>query len=235
MAPFSVGDGLSFIAWEQSGHIRDLYGRRCLKTAEELTAHAQAVELLATRISSGDTVLDAGCGSGYFFHSIKSRGLPVSYWGVDCSETLLAIGRATLPQFGLSPDRLVTGRIENLQGQVDHIVCINVLTNIDNFHRPLERMLQLARKSLILRESMRPGHQSAYHYVHDKYLDAGVKLNVHVNHYGTDVVCEFVRAHGFEPTLVVDRRTGGEPETVIDHPHYWTFLAADRLATKDTA
>jgi len=28
---------------------------------------------------------------------------------------------------------------------------------------------------------------------------------------------------------VTDRRTGGQPELVIGHLHYWTFLVADRI------
>ena len=56
-----------FNIWEHSETVRDLYRRRCLREVEEMTAHAQAAELLASRVNSGDAVLDTGCGSGYFF------------------------------------------------------------------------------------------------------------------------------------------------------------------------
>jgi SAM-dependent methyltransferase len=232
---FSTDGARAYSIWEHSATVRELYARRCRREVEEMTAHAQAVDLLVERAAAGDSVLDVGCGSGYFFHALERRGLDVSYWGIDASDTLLNIGRALLPAYGLPAERLITAHIDDLEGEVDHVVCINVLSNIDNFHRPLERLLKLARKSVILRESMRPGRESVYHYVHDKFLEASVPLNVHVNHYGTDLVLEFVRAYGFEPTLFLDRRTGGQPEMVIDVPHYWTFLAADRVATKDTA
>ena len=35
-----------------------------------MTCHAQAAELLAPHVAPGDTLLDASCGSGYFFHSL---------------------------------------------------------------------------------------------------------------------------------------------------------------------
>ncbi len=214
--------------WKHAASVRDLYARRCRRDAEEMTAHAQAADLLAPRVAAGDSVLDAGCGSGYFYHALKQRRLPVEYYGVDACATLLDIGRDILPRFGLTADRLIEGRLEDLDGAVDHVVCLNVLSNIDNYHRPLERFLTMARKSVILRESLK--HGAEYHYVRDEFLDPGVELNVHVNHYDVDEVAAFAKARGFAAEIVVDRRTGGQPEAVIGHPHYWTFMVADRIA-----
>lgn len=213
--------------WEHSATVRKLYAQRCRKEAEEMTAHAQAAELLAPRVTPGDTLLDAGCGSGYFFHSLAARGIRAEYAGIDAAPTLVAIGRAEMPAFGLAPERLQVARLEDLDGEADHVVCMNVLSNIDNFHRPLERLLKIARKSLVLRESLRKGAQ--YAWVRDHFLDPGVELSVHVNHYDVDEVLDFVRARGFRAETVVDRRTGGQPEDVIGHPHHWTFLVADRV------
>lgn len=217
-----------FNIWEHSETVRDLYRRRCLREVEEMTAHAQAAELLASRVKSGDAVLDTGCGSGYFFHSLASRSISVHYFGIDASESLIAIGRDTLPKFGLPAERLTVQRIEDTDGTCEHVVCLNVLSNIDNYHRPLERMLLMARKSVILRESLKDG--AAYHYVRDNFLDAGVDLRVHVNHYDIGEVTEFIKEYGFDVDRVVDRRTGGKPESVIGHDHYWTFLVATRRA-----
>ena len=73
--------------------MRELYTRRCRREAEEMTAHAQAAELLSQRIGVGDSVLDVGCGSGYFYHSLAGRNLPVEYWGLDACGALIDIGR----------------------------------------------------------------------------------------------------------------------------------------------
>lgn len=219
---------LAHCIWEHSASVQDLYRRRCRKEEIEMTAHAQAAELLAPFAKAGDVLLDAGCGSGYFFHSLASRNMGLTYFGIDAAPSLIKIGREEMPVFGLPPDRLKAIRIEDLDGSVDHVVCLNVLSNIDNYHRPLERLLTMARKSVILRESFKPGAE--YHYVRDQFLDPEVVLNVHVNHYDIDDVMDFVAARGFKPEVVVDRRSGGRPETVIGYPHYWTFIVADRVA-----
>lgn len=213
--------------WEHSSTVRELYARRCLREVEEMTAHAQAAELLVGRVAEGDTLLDAGCGSGYFYHSLVAHGISANYTGIDAAPSLIELGQRLMPRFGLSAAQLKLARIEDIDGVADHVVCLNVLSNIDNFHRPLERLLRIARKSLVLRESMR--HGACYSWVRDRFLDLGVDLSVHVNHYDIDEMLAFVRSHGFRAETIVDRRTGGKPEDVIGHPHYWTFLVADRI------
>jgi cyclopropane fatty-acyl-phospholipid synthase-like methyltransferase len=212
--------------WEHSASVRELYARRCRREAEEMTCHAQAAALLAPHARPGETLLDAGCGSGYFFHSLTARGIPVDYIGIDATECLIDIGRRFLPPFGLPAERLQTLRIEDADGDVDHVVCINVLSNIDNYHRPLERLLRIARRSIILRESC---HDTpSYLYVRDRFLDDGVDLKVHVNTYQTSELVEFMSSYGFDVSVVPDERTAGSPEMVIGYPHYWTFLVGVR-------
>jgi cyclopropane fatty-acyl-phospholipid synthase-like methyltransferase len=212
--------------WEHSTTVRELYRRRCCREVPEMTAHAQAAELLAPHVGRGDTLLDVGCGGGYFFHSLATRGIAVEYWGIDAAPSLVAVGRAVLPRYGLPAERLRLQRIEDTDGECDHAVCINVLTNIDNFHRPLERILRMTRGTVVLRESLKEG--AHYEYVEDRFLDPGVVLKVHVNHYDSDDVITFIRQHGFDVERVTDRRTSGEPEMVIGYPHFWTFLVAAR-------
>lgn len=212
--------------WEHSQHVRDLYAARAADEAEEMTCAAQAAELLRPLVAPGDSVLDVGCGSGWFYHSLRRRGIDVEYWGVDASATFIEIGRAALERFDLSREHLQVVRLEDLTGAFDHVICMNVLSNIDGYHRPLERMLQMARKSVVLRESL--GEGTVHTWVRDEYLDPGVDLRVHVNRYDLEEVVEFVQSYGFTATHVVDRRTDGEPELVIGHPHHWAFVVATR-------
>ena len=213
--------------WCHSVAVEDLYRRRARGEDVEMTCAAQAAELLNDILAPGDSVLDAGCGSGYFFHSLRTRGMDANYYGFDASDCLIAIGKAELPAFGLDPQRLCVLRIEDFRGSADHIICMNVLSNIDNYHRPLERLLMAAGKTLVLRESI--GIEASYAYVRDDYLDPDVDLKVHVNTYARRDIISFISSYGFAVNEVVDRRTGGAPEMVIGYPHHWTFLVATRI------
>lgn len=209
--------------WDHSASLRDLYKKRCLKQVDEMTCHAQVAKLLIPSLKKGDVVLDAGCGSGYFYHSFKDRGVDINYMGVDASEALIQIGRDCIP--ALSDQNLFCERIENLDGEADHVTCINVLTYNEHYHRPLERLLKMAKKNLILRESI---HQAPTQilYVEDKYVDKPLKVNV--NNYCQDEMVDFIKSYGFDVEIVVDDFTKGEMQMVIDYPHYWKIIKACR-------
>jgi SAM-dependent methyltransferase len=223
------GGRREYCIWEHSGTVRQLYAQRCRLEAEEMTCAAQAAELLAPLAEPGESLLDAGCGSGYFYHSLRSRGIPLEYHGIDEAPSLIEMGRRILPAYGLPAHRLRPLGIQDCRGRVDHVLCMNVLTNIDNYHQPLERLLHLADKSLILRESL--AETPSYAYVTDRFLDPGVDLKVYVNTYPRREVLDFIRGQGFEAQLITDRRTGGRPEQVIGHPHHWQFIRAVRVGS----
>lgn len=218
---------LKYCIWEHSSRVKNLYARRCRLEEPEMTCAAQAAELLAPYVTSGDTLLDVGCGSGYFFHSLQKRGMLVEYFGIDAAPSLIDIGRKYLSEYGLPPERLQVMRIEDLDGAADHILCMNVLSNIDNYHRPLERLLNVARKTVILRESCKD--ETEYLYVRDKCLDEGCDLKVYVNAYCTGEVMNFIESYGFKVRYVEDRHTRGQVEMVIDYPHYWKFFVAEKM------
>lgn len=210
--------------------VMELYERRCRRDVEEMTCHAQAAELLQPLVSPGDTLLDVGCGSAYFFHSLKSREIPVNYYGIDPTAQFISLARKYLPSHGLNPAQIHEMRIEDARLEFDHIICMNVLSNIDNYHKPLERMLLSARKSVILRESCH--EHASYSYVRDEFLDEGVTLNVYVNTYGIEDMTAFIARYGFEVQIVIDARTNDRPEYVIGYPHYWKFLVCTRRSSE---
>jgi ubiquinone/menaquinone biosynthesis C-methylase UbiE len=216
---------LRYSIWEHSDTVAALYRRRCRLEEPEMDCAAQARELLAEWARPSDMVLDVGCGSGYFFHSAVKLGL--EYRGIDASPRLIAIGREELPAFGCDAAALTCARIDDLDGQADHVVCLNVLSNIDNWQRPLARLFRLARRSVVLRESVWDG-PAEYRYVEDRFLNAGVSLFVHVNTYSIPELLAFGAARGFVGRHVIDSRTQGRPEDVIGYPHHWAFLSFER-------
>jgi SAM-dependent methyltransferase len=216
--------------WAHSRSVLELYRSRARNEVEEMTCAGQAAELLRGLVEPGDSVLDVGCGSGYFFHALRRRNIPAAYYGIDATADFVRIAGQELAAFGLPQDHVQTLRIEDFDGSADHILCMNVLSNLDNYHRPLERMLRAARKSVVLRESIKEGGFTSY--VRDNYLDPEVDLRVHVNAYDRGEITNFIRGYGFHVDEVIDRRTGGTPENVIGYPHYWTFLVARRIAAE---
>lgn len=221
------GSGFArYNTWAHSSALKELYRRRCLLQEEELVCHRQAIDILQPLLTPSCSVLDIGCGSGYFYHSFRRRALPVRYFGLDATDSFIEIGRQCLSQYGLPPENLNCLRVDDFIAETDHVVCMNVLSNIDNFHRPLERMLDAASNSVLLRESI--AETASYSFVQDLYLDSGAPCYVHVNVYSKTELKEFCLKRGFSVEFITDDYTSGQPQSVIGYPHYWAFMLAKR-------
>ena len=208
--------------WEHSANVRELYARRA-RGEEEMDAAAQAAELLAPYTKPGMTLLDAGCGSGYYYWSFERRGLDVEYHGLDYSPTLIKIGQQHLPV----GRRLQVMAIEDLEDRFDIVICFNTLSWCPDFRRPLDRICQAAGKYVLIRTNL--GSDTIYRWETDGYLDEGYNhLKAYWNQYSEKDVTSFMEEMGFEVSPVVDRRTQGAIELVVGKPYFWKLLFGRR-------
>lgn len=216
--------------WANDTRTLELYRRRCRQEAEEMTCSAQVAEMLSSRVRPGETLLDAGCGGGYYYWSFLKRGVDVEYHGLDYTPEMIELARGEMcPRSGLTQDRFVLGSIENLDREFDNVVCFNVLTNNPHYALPLERLLRCARKRVVIRESL--GDNLIVRYTPDPYLDEGKRhIRVYHNTYPIQEVISFMEEHGFRVSRVVDWRSQDGVEMVVDIPHQWRILLGERVA-----
>ena len=214
--------------WANDSALLDLYRRRCRDEVEEMTCAAQAAEIIAGLAAPGETLLDAGCGGGYYYWSLHRRGVPIAYSGLDYTPEMVALGRQEIaPRAGFDPERFILGWIEDLDEAYDITLCFNVLTNSPHYALPLERLLACTRKRLLLRESL--GERLIVRFTPDRYLDANKRhVRVYHNTYPMAEVVAFMEAQGFRVSRIPDRRTGDQTEMVVNIPHEWRILLAER-------
>jgi hypothetical protein len=214
--------------WSNDRKLLETYRRRCRKEAEEMTCAVQAAELLAQRVSPGESLLDAGCAGGYYHWSFAARGIPVEYHGLDYTPEFVALAREEMcGRAGLSPDRFLPCAVENLERDFDNVLCFNVLSHNAHFGKPLENLLRRARKRILIRESL--GESLEVRYVKDAYIDEGKRyLRTYFNTYPLEEVREIMVSAGFEVTLIPDRRTGDGVEEVCGIPLRWRILMGER-------
>ena len=215
-------------AWANDRGTLALYRARVLREAEEMTCARQAAEVLGPLLEPGETLLDAGCGGGSYWWSFADRGYAPDWHGLDYTPEMIQLARTELaPRAGLDPERFRLGAIEALEDAYDTVLCFNVLTNSPHYGRPLERLLQRTRKRLLLREAM--GDELIVRYTPDPYLDEGARhIRVYHNQYPLAEVEAFIAEHGFTVTRIRDERTGDGVEQVVDIPHRWRILLAQR-------
>jgi SAM-dependent methyltransferase len=216
-------------AWANDAGTLELYRSRVRKQVEEMTCARQAAEVLGPLLGDGETLLDAGCGGGAYFWSFADRGYRPEWHGLDYTPKMVELARGELaPRAGLAPERFRLGAIETLDECFDTVLCFNVLTNSPHYGAPLERLLEHTRKRLLLREAM--GEELIVRYTPDPYLDEGARhIRVYHNQYPLAEVRAFIEEHGFRVTPIRDERTGDGTELVVDIPHAWRILLAERV------
>ena len=191
----------------------------------EMDSCAQAAHILKKLVKPGDKILDIGCGTGYLLHSLKKIGVNFEYYGIDANNEFIEIGKEYSKKKGLN-SKLFSMRIEDFRGKFDHIVCLNFLSNLDNYHKILERLLLASKKTVLIRESL--SDKSEYNFVTDDFLDPKRKLSVYVNTYSINEVKKFIKKYGFSVTLIKDNRVKDKFELVIGYRHYWKFMLAKK-------
>ena len=122
------------------------------------------------------------------------RNIPVSYCGIDVTPSLIEIGQQEMPKYGLPAENLKVMKLQDLNGSADLVLSMNFLTYLDNFHAPLERLLDIAKVGVILRESI--SDKARFAYVVDDHLDPGLTLSVHINTYRQTDITDFMISRG---------------------------------------
>jgi SAM-dependent methyltransferase len=228
--------GVANPAWNPWANDRptfELYRRRCRQEAEEMTCAQQAAEILGERMVGRETLLDAGCGGGYYYWSFAKRNLDVDYYGLDYTPEMIELARLELcPRANLDPHRFTPGSIESLDQQFENIICFNVLTNNPHYALPLGRLLECTTRRILVRESI--ADELVIRYTPDPYLDEGKRhIKVYHNTYPMDEVVAFMDSYGFTVTKIPDRRSDDGVEMVVDIPHYWRILLGERRANRE--
>lgn len=214
--------------WANDSNTLVLYRRRCRQEAEEMTCAGQAAKILANRITPGETLLDAGCGGGYYYWSFFNRGIDIDYFGLDYTPEMIALAREEMcTHTSLTPDHFRLGSIENLEQNFDNILCFNVLTNNPHYALPLERLLLCTKKRILIRENL--GETLKVLYTPDPYLDEGKRhIRVYHNQYPITEVSAFIEEFGFKVMPIFDERSQDGIEMVVDIPHQWRILLGER-------
>jgi ubiquinone/menaquinone biosynthesis C-methylase UbiE len=213
--------------WECSESVLHDFDKRA-KGKFTLSCCQQIAVLLKQYINKGDRLLDAGCGTAHFYHSLKDMNIPVEYYGIDISELLLANAKKNVSKFGLNPAHLKVQNILDIDVSYDFTVCINTLCFMPHYHAYLDRLLRATDKILILRMSLSDKEEISY--LVDGCLDSPYEdLKLNFNTYDLEDVKRFIADSGFEVEQIRDEYTrDGEEIVAGDKKLYRKILLCRR-------
>lgn len=193
----------------------------------QLTCLAQAAELVRACVPPGASCLDVGGASGYFYDYV--RGHVGSYCCVDNSPAYLEYGRAHYAEEG--------GRVSHVLADVlaydpgarfDAVVCLGLFYTFPDFRAPLERLMALTGRALVIRALFAPRGETRYVPVME-----GARDHCYYNIFGYSDVTGFALSRGFAATWSADRHRldcGGQYSTAgLDFPFAFLTLTREAL------
>jgi SAM-dependent methyltransferase len=217
----------SFNIWEHSEGLLKLCRERALGKAPEMDSAAQAAGILSSlELPKGALVLDGGCASGHFIHSMERRGLGLGYLGVDYSPSFIEAGRGIFESLSLDPESLALESLDEISGlDIQAAVLLNTLSFNPDCRRILDRIIENGAEALVVRDNFGP--ETEIRWERDGFLDEGFNhLKGYWNRWGRAEVESFLDSLGFDSMWIEDGRTKGLPEMVVGKPYTWGFLLA---------
>lgn len=109
------------------------------------TEYALAARLLAPQ--AGDSLLDVGCGTGWFTRQLAQAGLQMT--GLDLDEEMLAVARQRTPE-GISWLQGDAAQLPFADASFDQVVALTSLCFVPDWPRAVAEMARVARRHIVL-------------------------------------------------------------------------------------
>lgn len=216
-----------FNIWENCSRLHKTYIERAKDNAEEMDCAAQCADIVQRYYRPGMTLLDVGCGSGWYYWSFQKRQIDIEYYGMDSCKSFIRYAKKYMKFAGLGEERFILCEVENLDTNYDIIVCFNTLCYLPSYHLALERMCRSANKFIIVRSTFDDTNQ--YRYLKDPGIDSGsARTYNYYNIHSITEFQEFMDRLGFMTEMIEDRRVGNGYDMSDGYPHPWRIILGVR-------
>jgi len=127
--------------------IKDWYDRKHRILGENAWRPYEAYPIFLDylNVTSGKTLLDIGCGTGYLLKAADQRGLET--YGVDISDEAVKITKKNSPN-----SKIIVGKGEELEFPplfFDYVTCIGALEHFLDMELSIKEMLRVAKKGAL--------------------------------------------------------------------------------------
>ena len=248
--------------WDKEQAYGDLFFKRATGELPEMESSKALAKIIQSYLEDGDKIGDIGCGGGHYLRSLDKRATKkFHYVGID--QTAYYIEKANEAFSKKNNEnklRLTTVfrqgdifSIPLMDNEVDVAICNNVLLHLPSIEKPIEELLRIANKTIIIRaligdhtirvkqihkpeEFDENGEPSKFHF-HNIYSKAYiesilVKNNVTKYHFFEDTDFEsnaFDNGDNYigeKPDNLTHVHNGMQVNTYIIQP--WTFLVIEK-------
>jgi ubiquinone/menaquinone biosynthesis C-methylase UbiE len=145
--------GLCLNEYENNFNNAKVYFDRATGKKPEMEVSKAMANVLKNKIKKNDHLLDVGCACGHYYRSIKKKvNKNFFYTGTDPYQIFL--DKAKIAWKNDKNTNFVKGNIYKLpfkKNQFDLTICSNVFIHLNKVKKPLEELLRVTKKTIILR------------------------------------------------------------------------------------
>jgi ubiquinone/menaquinone biosynthesis C-methylase UbiE len=127
--------------------------RRAVGDLPEMESSKALARRIKTAWRSGETILDVGCGAGHYLVSLRREmGPSLNYTGADATPKYIELAReAFAKDANASFEDADIFNLPFADESFDIVVCNNVLLHLPSIARPLQELVRVGRRLLIVR------------------------------------------------------------------------------------
>ena len=145
--------GLCTNEYDKNYNNAKVYFDRATGKKPEMEVSKAIADIIKTKVKANDHILDVGCACGHYYRSIKKKvNKNFFYTGTDPYEIFLK--KAKIAWKNDKNAYFVKGNIYKLpfkKKQFDITICSNVLIHLNTIRKPLQELLRVTKKTIILR------------------------------------------------------------------------------------
>lgn len=184
-------------SWGADQPYTEVQRRRALGLDPEMEQARRCIEILRPLWRPGMSVLDAGCGGGHLYRSLRPLS-PGSYLGIDAAPHYVAIGREAFAGDPVAAFQVgdVTA-LELPDKSFDVTVCLMVLPFLPHYRKALRELCRVTRGHLLVR-LMLNDHTTIARQYH------GPRAYAYYNTYEASAFLRDLRRYGATEAEVLD-------------------------------
>ena len=139
--------------WDKDETVELRTFHRTLRKLPEMECAKQLSSLIANIYQKNMTILDVGCASGHYYHSLKNLDIDLIYKGIDSTVKYIEFAKEYfVNNNNVSFDIIDIYNLDKeLNQKFDIVFCCNVILHLPTFQKPLVNLINASNKYIFVR------------------------------------------------------------------------------------
>ncbi len=192
--------------WGAEDKYGELFYSRAISEMPEMECSKAVANIISQYIDKNNLILDVGCGAGHYLISLnKTLTTEFNYHGIDATLNYIELAQKAFAnnqnflkkcqEINFNQDDIFALNLP--ENYADIVMCNNVLLHLPFIEKPLNELLRVAKKYLIIRTLI---DEYAFRIKQvkkpEKYDKDGEPLNFnYLNIYSKDYFCSLIKKH----------------------------------------